>query len=940
MRGKQILKKLLVSLLSFVLIFSMMPKEAHAGNATLPTPTITSASYDASSQTLTANFTWSSTKPLSMIELTMLSPTPGPSTGIGTLTFGDKSHPIIGIASTDGNYSGTIQKNGSDFTVSNTMYFADNTPPSSGESFLVSLNLESIDYSDPQNPVFDSSDFANPVVLVVGDPSTPLTPPACTHPESKREYTQDNAYTHTYTCSCGLDTIHIEGHDFKSEQVYMVSPEFPFGYTLETCNKCGYSQKTAYNPHLEDASVSFTGGVSEFTYTGSEIKPEINVTVKDITEANNITVPKENYTVTYKNNIEIGKGEIVIIGDEVKVKGKKTVEFDIVEESGSKPEPGAHEHTYGNIKVLLAATCTDGAYIEFECTECHEKFTANFNINEDKEKYPDLFKEYGAKGHDFTGPIKYFIRGTVKSEDEGQHGPTCTRCGLVDDKNLQPHSFTLHTVQNGVCGDPDQPIIIEGECACGAKLHAESSREHQWVADNSKDIQPTCTEPGKINGERCMFCGIFGNYDFVEALGHDIEIDERLEPTCQTDGFEDSHCKRCNEPFHKDLACLSPTRDHVFEPVQGKEPTCEEWGTYGGEKCKYCPEERAGETGYGIIPALGHKRNTASVTKLGRTRQKPDQNGKEMEITAYCAIYDCERCHKILGASYYTVATQVGRFPMYKIVSGKNAEINDMKNGVHVKNNMLDDGGVYFNGQVTKSLNDAIEKGEIQEYKKYETHSYVVEFTDAFLAKQANGWYDLMIINGDEILPLKVQVTDHKFTDLAEAEIANFDTAPEMSEAAFDAMLKNLDEFCAKINSGELVFTGNSVNRLFDPKTGRHLFTSEIGEYTNLLMNGWKAEGTAFTVGKTGAPVFRLYNAETTDHFYTADVKERDALAGNGWTVEGIAFTVDSSFKKPVYRLVNPKVKKGAYLLTADKSEADKLVAEGWTNEGVAFMVR
>ncbi len=731
------------------------------------------------------------------------------------------------------------------------------------------------------------------------------------------------------------------------------SDEYPFGFILKTCPDCGFEEKTALVPDLSALSKADNLDVSlkedqegydpetdSFKATGEEIKPEIgeiSFTLKDKDDKDfKVDIPLDAISIEYKNNVDPGEALIKLIGVEEKgVTGEAEKPFNIKKEK----EDSECEHDW-EVEVLIKATCTRGATVNIKCKICGEKAEyVNFNITEDQEKYPDLAKTYGAPGHDYTGPIKYFIRSTVKSEDEGQHGPTCTRCGLVDDKNLQPHSFTLHTVQNGVCGDPDQPVIIEGECACGAKLHAESSREHLWVADNSKDIQPTCTEPGKINGERCMFCGTFGNYDFVEALGHDKIVDKHVDATCLADGYEDSHCSRCSATWHEDYACLSPTRNHVFEPVPGLQATCEDIGTYGTEKCKYCSATQDGKD-YGIIPALGHKKHTVGISTVGRTRDKVDPNGKNMEITAYVAIYDCERCGKLLGCSYYTVAKQIGRFPMYKIVPGKNVEITDMKNGVHVKDNMSDDGGVYFNGEIRKSLKDAVENDDIQEYKKYETHSYVVEFTDAFLVKQADGWYDLTIVNGDVLTPMMVKVQDHKFVDLAELNVINYDDETYLSGAEFDALLKRLDEFCANVSAGKSGFDETVVNRLFDQRTGRHLFTSNFLEYTNLVVKGWKAEGTAFTAGKTGAPVFRLYNAETTDHFYTADVKERDALAGNGWTVEGIAFTVDGSFKRPVYRLVNPKVKKGAYLLTADKSEADKLVAEGWTNEGIAFMVR
>jgi len=81
-----------------------------------------------------------------------------------------------------------------------------------------------------------------------------------------------------------------------------------------------------------------------------------------------------------------------------------------------------------------------------------------------------------------------------------------------------------------------------------------------------------------------------------------------------------------------------------------------------------------------------------------------------------------------------------------------------------------------------------------------------------------------------------------------------------------------------------------AMERFVDPKTGGHLYTSNVQE-GNLA--GLSSEGQAFQLFKdsgqaTGASdVYRLFNPTTGDHFYTATAAEKDAAAAAGYRVEG-----------------------------------------------------
>ena len=76
---------------------------------------------------------------------------------------------------------------------------------------------------------------------------------------------------------------------------------------------------------VKDKLISVTLDEKVFYYTGEEICPEIKVTIKsgeDITDK---------VTITYENNVSVGKGKIIITGDlQDGYCGEKTVNFVIL----------------------------------------------------------------------------------------------------------------------------------------------------------------------------------------------------------------------------------------------------------------------------------------------------------------------------------------------------------------------------------------------------------------------------------------------------------------------------------------------------------------------------------------------------------------------------------------------------------------------------------
>ncbi|GBG97310.1 DUF6287 domain-containing protein [Lactococcus termiticola] len=97
----------------------------------------------------------------------------------------------------------------------------------------------------------------------------------------------------------------------------------------------------------------------------------------------------------------------------------------------------------------------------------------------------------------------------------------------------------------------------------------------------------------------------------------------------------------------------------------------------------------------------------------------------------------------------------------------------------------------------------------------------------------------------------------------------------------------------------------------------------------------WHQDTVVFNAPSSGDSVYRLYNSKSGEHLFTTDSNEKSVLTAKGWTYEGVAF--HSGGKAPVYRLFNPKAGIGAHLDTASQNELSQLIKTGWKYEGIAW---
>lgn len=127
-----------------------------------------------------------------------------------------------------------------------------------------------------------------------------------------------------------------------------------------------------------------------------------------------------------------------------------------------------------------------------------------------------------------------------------------------------------------------------------------------------------------------------------------------------------------------------------------------------------------------------------------------------------------------------------------------------------------------------------------------------------------------------------------------------------------------------------------NMERMYNPNSGEHFYTSNGSEVRNLKSVGWKDEGIGWEAPDDGAPVYRLYNPNAGDHHYTTNAAEKNSLEKAGWRYEGIGWYSGGGI--PVYRQYNPNAKKaGAHNFTTNLSENNMLVRAGWRAEGISW---
>ncbi len=102
-------------------------------------------------------------------------------------------------------------------------------------------------------------------------------------------------------------------------------------------------------------------------------------------------------------------------------------------------------------------------------------------------------------------------------------------------------------------------------------------------------IVPTCTEAGYTEGQKCLTCTeVVVQPEKVDALGHTQVKIPAVDFSCTTDGYtEGTECSVCQEML---IAPEIISAKHTEEIIQRIEPDVEKTGSTEGKKCSACNE--------------------------------------------------------------------------------------------------------------------------------------------------------------------------------------------------------------------------------------------------------------------------------------------------------------------------------------------------------------
>ena len=211
--------------------------------------------------------------------------------------------------------------------------------------------------------------------------------------------------------------------------------------------------------------------------------------------------------------------------------GVKTYTCSVCKETKEAPISATGEHQYKD--KVEEATCTKPMQVGEVCTVCDA-------VNGEMETVGEPLD------HDWV--LDETAEGTVAATctTDGVAVSVCSRCDEVMQKTVpalghdwdkgvlhddcEKGQYVLYTCTRDGCGETYEELTELGEVT-----------EHEWVKDEEKSTEPTCTEAGKTVST-CSKCGATKTEE-VPALGHDM-VETVVPPTCKDKGYTEHKCSR------------------------------------------------------------------------------------------------------------------------------------------------------------------------------------------------------------------------------------------------------------------------------------------------------------------------------------------------------------------------------------------------------------
>ena len=265
----------------------------------------------------------------------------------------------------------------------------------------------------------------------------------------------------------------------------------------------------------------------------------------------------------------------------------------------------ASGHEY-NVSVIEESTCTTLGKEKYTCIYCDEEVIQELPLASH-----DYQKKYASKSL-IQYLLSFILNVFYGYDDNNAYYYQCSICSqvLIDQENVSSSIQGVCNHENcewvvGIEANHNEEGFMFNECQnCQdiiAVMTIEKNNNHSY---KSVVTAPTCTEKGYTT-HTCQ-CGDTYIDSYVEALGHDIIIDERVEATCTETGLtEGEHCSRCDYKVAQEIIPAKGHKESAVVVENNVLPTCVTKGSYDNViYCSECSEELERVTI--IVDELGH----------------------------------------------------------------------------------------------------------------------------------------------------------------------------------------------------------------------------------------------------------------------------------------------------------------------------------------------
>lgn len=366
---------------------------------------------------------------------------------------------------------------------------------------------------------------------------------------------------------------------FGANALYGTSP-----YFVLKCKKGSVADEYAQK---NDITVEYFESVADCSYEGFDEKlyytgaPVEHSQIKVYNPDGQLMTYGADYTYTYTDNVEIGKGKAIFTGVGEYL-GTHTVEFDVL----------CPYHEAGNTyytEVAVYSDCSLPGKIVKDCSFC---------LYHDESAVAPA-KEHGelvdVVGTESTCTVKGTMNHICKD---------CTQIVSTSEIELKDHTETTEwvTVAEATCEEAGKQVRYCANCEHVFEEKEIPATGHHYSVEVIEEA--TCSATGR-EGTVCDACGDIYAEKELPIVDHDIQWVVTTEPTCTEKGVETLQCRFCG--YHEGETAQTreakATGHTGGEWVIIKEATCEE----PGEKVKYCVIDDCGVVvEKEEIPETGH----------------------------------------------------------------------------------------------------------------------------------------------------------------------------------------------------------------------------------------------------------------------------------------------------------------------------------------------